>query len=718
MSLGKIILEDTPLEDPKYDQLGFACFAEELADTICKVSTDDCLVFALYGKWGAGKTSCLNFVFHFINQKPESERPIVVRFNPWWFSGQSELLKQFFREFLAVLRKEDRLKELTNQLADFFEIISEIPEPSGIVKGGKIFSRLLRKLNKEKDIWETRKKINELLKKQKQRILVIIDDIDRLPAEEIRSVFRVIKAVADFPKTIYLLAFDKDIVIRALEDLQKVSGEDYLEKIVQVPINLPNIDKTYLRKLFFEQLDKIFSDTPPELFDQVYWGNVFWDGIDHFLNNIRDVKRLTNGIKVTYPLVKGEVNFVDFVAIETIRIFLPDIYKLIRNNPDMFAGYSDWRSKNYDIKPFHNKWLESLPEEKRELIKKFMIRLFPKLEAVFGNIHYGNDLVSQWRKKLRICNPDIFPIYFRLMVPDGQISYDEMMTILALAGNSEAFGNKLLELSKQHRPDGSTRVSVFLERLQDFIEKEIPKEHIPQVLQALFNVGDDLLLPEDEGYGLFMLGNDIRIERIVFQLLRRFNTQEECFKALTEAFLKGCALYMIVNQIIELGREHGKYNGQIKSGEERLVDTQHLGELERIALNMIKEKAKDNDLLKKPKLPSILYRWRDWEGDKPVREWVSKAISSDEGLVDFLTGFLSRVYEQVMTDRVGRMEWNLDLESLKLFLDPDKIIDRCKNLIKLKPDWLIDKKKIAIETFVNEYELRANGKNPDLESGE
>lgn len=161
MSLGKIILEDTPLEDPKYDQFGFACFAKELADTICKVSTDDCLVFALYGKWGAGKTSCLNFVLHFINQKPESEKPIVVRFNPWWFSDQGELLNQFFREFFAVLRKENRLKKLTNQLADFFEIISEAPEPSGIVKGGKVFSGLFRKLGKEKDIWETRKKVHE-----------------------------------------------------------------------------------------------------------------------------------------------------------------------------------------------------------------------------------------------------------------------------------------------------------------------------------------------------------------------------------------------------------------------------------------------------------------------------------------------------------------------------------------------------------------------------
>ena len=619
--MNETIAADTPLENPEEDRLGYAPFARNLADAICKVSAEECLVFALYGQWGTGKTTSLNFVLHYINEKSKDERPIVVRFNPWWFSGHEELLNQFFREFRVSLGKNEKFKKVVGLLTDFAEIISGVPEPTGIGKPiGKIFAWLLRLTNKDKEIWQIRDEIRKELQKQTSRILVIIDDIDRLPAEEIRSVFRVIKAVADFPKTIYWLAFDKGIVVKALESLQGTLGQDYLEKIIQAPFDLPIPDKIALRKLFLEQLDTILSDTPLELFDQTYWGNVFWDGIDHFLNTMRKVKRLTNALKVAYPTVKGEVNPVDFVAIETIRVFSSDIYQLIRTNSDMFAGYSDRYSYPQvdDIKLFHNQWLEKIPEEDKEIIKKLLIRIFPKLEGVFGGTHYGGDWTSIWRKQLRICSPEVFPVYFRLAIPEGEISRTEMRTILALAKDTEAFSNELLGLSRQYRSVGSTRVSAFLERMEDYTENDIPKEHIPKILQALFGVGDQLLVPEDERRGLFSWGNDTRIGRIMFQLLRRYKTQEERFKVLEEAFSNGHAVSMIVREVATLGQQHGKYGGQTKPDEECFVIIKHLEELEKIALYKIKKVAENGELFKKPDMARILYRWRDWEGDELV----------------------------------------------------------------------------------------------------
>ncbi|MFH1039011.1 MAG: hypothetical protein V1789_10140 [PVC group bacterium] len=176
---------------------------------------------------------------------------------------------------------------------------------------------------------------------------------------------------------------------------------------------------------------------------------------------------------------------------------------------------------------FHNKWLDNIPEQDREVIKKLIVRLFPKLEAIFGTSHYGFSWESTWRKQLRICSPDIFPIFFRLGVPRGQISNIEMQSVLSLSEDSNAFGDKLLELSKQHRPDGSTRVSTTLERMEDYTEKEISKEHIPNILQALFNVGDRLIVPEDEGRGFFSWGNDMRMGRLTFRLLKRYETKED-----------------------------------------------------------------------------------------------------------------------------------------------------------------------------------------------
>jgi predicted KAP-like P-loop ATPase len=109
----------------------------------------------------------------------------------------------------------------------------------------------------------------------------------------------------------------------------------------------------------------------------------------------------------------------------------------------------------------------------------------------------------------------------------------------------------------------------------------------------------------------------------------------------------------------------------------------------------------------------ILYGWRNWESDKPVREWVSQVISTDEGLVDFLTHFLSKSQSQGMEDRVAKVNFRLDPKSIEPFVNPADIIERCKNLLKLIPDWLKDDRKIAVETFVKWYDLRAQGKNPD-----
>ena len=74
---------------------------------------------------------------------------------------------------------------------------------------------------KVKDIEKLKNEISATLRGQPKRILVMIDDIDRLTSEEIRQVFRAVKSVGDFPNVTYLLAVpDKQVVARSLGDLQ------------------------------------------------------------------------------------------------------------------------------------------------------------------------------------------------------------------------------------------------------------------------------------------------------------------------------------------------------------------------------------------------------------------------------------------------------------------------------------------------------------------
>lgn len=62
---------------------------------------------------------------------------------------------------------------------------------------------------KPKEVPQLKAEIAKLLQKSKRRVLFVIDDLDRLTPDEIREVFKVVKALADFPNVIYLLSFDK-----------------------------------------------------------------------------------------------------------------------------------------------------------------------------------------------------------------------------------------------------------------------------------------------------------------------------------------------------------------------------------------------------------------------------------------------------------------------------------------------------------------------------
>jgi len=332
------LLADIPLFNPDNDRLGCKAFAKSLSEAILKITTDECLVFGLYGPWGSGKTTCLNFIEHYLKQE-EEPRPIIIKFNPWWFSGHDDLLKQFFREFSVAIGKDKGYKEVVDNIAKLVEIAAMIPEPTGLSNvAGKLASMWTKQSKQGNELWKVRNKIKTGVKNKNRRIIVFIDDIDRLSNEEIRRLFKVIKAIADFPNTSYLLAFDKQVVEGALSDMQHNSGEEYLDKIVQVPFHLPLPNKVTLRKLFTEELDIILQGTRDDMFDNTRWGNVFWDGIEHFLNTMRNVKRLINAIRISYPMVKNEVNAVDFIALKTLEVFSSDLFHIIRSNPEFFIG--------------------------------------------------------------------------------------------------------------------------------------------------------------------------------------------------------------------------------------------------------------------------------------------------------------------------------------------------------------------------------------------
>ncbi len=139
-----------------------------------------------------------------------------------------------------------------------------------------------------KSISEVKQEIKSILINRQQKLIIIVDDIDRLNQSEIKQIFGLIKINADFPNTIYLLAFDRKVVEQNLEEQSGVSGKDYLDKIVQVNFNIPFTRSSKILEYLLQEIDRILDILPEsakDYFDkdELYFTNVFNSGFRVFL---------------------------------------------------------------------------------------------------------------------------------------------------------------------------------------------------------------------------------------------------------------------------------------------------------------------------------------------------------------------------------------------------------------------------------------------------
>jgi predicted KAP-like P-loop ATPase len=77
-SFFNVLSADKPLSDPRSDRLGYSPFAKHLAESISKVDPTDGFVIAVYGSWGSGKTTLMNFIAYYLKENPEVTQPVLV----------------------------------------------------------------------------------------------------------------------------------------------------------------------------------------------------------------------------------------------------------------------------------------------------------------------------------------------------------------------------------------------------------------------------------------------------------------------------------------------------------------------------------------------------------------------------------------------------------------------------------------------------------------
>lgn len=671
---------DTPVADPAGDAFGFAGFAKNLAKAVRTTPSPDGLVMAINGPWGAGKTSLLNLVKHDLKTIHEEQCPVIVDFNPWWFNGRDQLASQLLGAMGTKIRSEHPgLLKIGELLAEYSSAISKtVALSTGHPWLDVPVNWFLKRLKRPpKDVPKLKAELAEMLRKGNVRVLVIVDDLDRLTPEEIRELFKVIKALADFPNVIYLLSFAKDVVAHALSTSLNVDGDAYMEKIVQAAFTLPSVDKTRLQRKLFQDLDVLLGALPMAAFDATYWGNVYYDGLHHFISTPRDIVRVTNVLAVTYPPVAGEVNPVDLIALEFLRVFEPKAYEVVRDNRGMFTGaMSEYGHQGDELKQFHEGWLATLSESSREPVKALMTRMFPKVEAVLGNMRYGNDFLGQWRQQLRACSPDIFDLYFQFSIPDDFFSRAELMRLLDLASDKPVFVETLKRATQTIRADGRSKAMDIVDKLTQ--HEEFQPERAREILEGLFALEQDLLAVADEQRGMLTsLPNSWRLNFLVNRLLEAVRPEARP-ELLLHLVQSAKALPLTVDTVDRL------YESQTNERALRPwmegIAPETIGELKDAMSTRIRNEPLDT-LLAQRDAPSVLFAWSRWTAADEVKAKLAPLLAQEAALLSLLEKFVRTGSTQAWGDRVSRTTYHLDPRALEPFFDLEVLATRVQAML-------------------------------------
>ena len=194
---------DNPIRDKGDDVLERADVADAFALDVLVLDAKEGATVGIFGPWGSGKTSFINLARKTFERKGVP----VLEFNPWLFSGAEQLVERFFAELSASMGMKDELKEIGeafskygtafNALAGAASAILAMPQIATIVKE---FMATANNVSQPESIDTLRRRIKDALRKRDKPIVVVLDDVDRLSAPEIREVFKLVRLTASFPR--------------------------------------------------------------------------------------------------------------------------------------------------------------------------------------------------------------------------------------------------------------------------------------------------------------------------------------------------------------------------------------------------------------------------------------------------------------------------------------------------------------------------------------
>lgn len=707
---------DVPITMSEEDLFGIDPFAQALAKSLRDMASPVGTTIALNGPWGSGKSSAVNLIRYHLKKDIEDDTLSIVDFKCWWFRGEEALILAFLQELDSSLQKSlgEKIKKLIPQLGNKLLQAGQIVGPGidmtvggglgSLASGTMDFAK--RFFSDSEPIEEVFRKLSDTLENQTKRFLIIIDDIDRLTPHEALAIFRLVKTVGRLPRVMYLLVFDRELAEKAVKETYPSEGPHFLEKIVQASFDLPLPTRDDLNRAMLSRVGVLCGE--PKTTDQLRrFMNIFHDAVSPYLNTPRDLTRLSNAITVSWPAVAEEVNVGDYLAIETLRLFEPSLYNLVRKNKERLCGtHSDSKGQDDQQKDMEE-YLSLAPQNRREHAKLALMRLFPRFE----NVRYSDNSIQKWEADRLVCATQHFDTYFRMSLGDDTLSMSEINDVIGHAGDEEYVRRIFRTALGSIRKNGRSKVPLLLDELNTHAAK-IQNEKFQPLITALFSIADEMDRKVDRERGGFTFGNNqLRIHWLCHKL-----TWERCSlderDAIFMAACKTAQLGWLVDFTSSQEANYHPRDGKEPTPLEKcLVRKESLPELMSHTINRIRAAAQSGELASHAELLSILFRWGELADDDnvQVKGWTNNQLINDESVSQLAEAFTGESWSHSMGmfglgDRVAMRKPRAHIDGLDRILDVKEFRRRLNEIEN--GDTLQENRKQCVKIFLDAWRAR------------
>ena len=316
----------------------------------------------------------------------------VIWFDPWFFGSQETVIKAFFYRLAKELMDEDReLAKLFLKLAVVMSSSPSLPESLPVVGnafkvinyGRNLISWMSGDDGSVQDFSDLKRKICQRLKTsdftylddddeevhdKRKRIVVIIDDLDRLQTDEALTMLKVIRLVTEFGIN-FVIGYDEETLSATIDHNCGGHGREYIRKMINVPTYQPlwEIDKTNKENFFDKYLwnaeikneikgtcwqrhkETDNKDNTNTIINQDEGYSILFNIIDYLVKTPRQLINLGNIFQNGFNSLKPKVDSVDYLLLCIIKLYYPKLFiklvtlekPFIDNNTEYFSYISE-----------------------------------------------------------------------------------------------------------------------------------------------------------------------------------------------------------------------------------------------------------------------------------------------------------------------------------------------------------------------------------------